>query len=118
MADTLALNRADIKGAVIALIVAVGGGLYWMYRQKNGQSAPNAYNAALNNTSASSGSAGAIAPSSSINTYNVFPTVSSQLATPNGFFNGPHSNVSPTSLNTANRVWLTNGQGFSLPIQT
>ena len=116
MADTLALNKADAKQAFIAIAIAVAGGLYWMYRQSKGKAAPNAYNAGLNNASASSGSAGAIAPSSTINTYNVFPTVSSQMSTPNSFYNAPHGNVSPHQGNGI--VWLSNGQSFSLPIGT
>lgn len=116
MADTMALNRADMKQALIAIAIAAAGGLYWMYRQGKGKSAPNAYNAGLNNTSASSGSAGAIAPSSTINTYNVFPQVSSQMSTPNQFFNGAHGNVSPHSGNGT--VWLSSGQTFSIPMRT
>ena len=116
MASTFALNKADLKSAFIAVAIAVGGGLYWMYRQKKAGASPNTYNAGLNNASASSGNAGAIAPSSTINTYNVFPTVSSQLGTPNAFYNAGHGLVSPNPL--SNKVWLSNGQTFSVPVNT
>lgn len=119
MASTMALNKADIKSAMIALAIAVGGGLYWMYRQNKAGNkvAGNAYNGMLNNASASSGSAGAIAPSSTLNTYNVFPQVSSQMSSATPFFNGGHSHASPNPLSTTTRIWTSNGQGFPLPVR-
>ena len=118
MADSFALNKGDIKSAYIAVAIALAGGLYYMWKNGKTGSVGNLFKAGQNINSASSGSAGAIAPSSTINTYNVFPTVSSQSSTPNGFFNGPHGNVGPTMLGNGSTVWLSNGQGFSLPVKT
>jgi hypothetical protein len=121
MADSFALNKGDLKSAYIAVAIAVAGGLYWMYQRSKSSASGNGsglFGAALNNTSAASGTAGAIAPSSSINTYNVFPTVSSQNSTQSAFVNGPHGSTSPSALTSGSKVWLSNGQGFSLPVKT
>lgn len=120
MADSFALNKGDLKSAYIAIAIAAAGGLYWMYQRSKGNTSGSGgmFGAGLNAASASSGSAGAIAPSSSINTYNVFPTVSSQNSTSNAFVNGPHGGTSPTTLTKGSTVWLSNGQGFSLPVKT
>jgi len=118
MAGSLKLNDSDVKSTIIALVIAGGGALYWRWKNANPGASGNPFNAGTNINSAASGSAGTIAPSSSINTYNVFPTVSAQMGTPNGFFNGNGSNVSPTSLNPHATAWLSNGQGFALPVKT
>jgi hypothetical protein len=118
MAGTLKLNDTDLKSAIIAIVIAGGGALYWRWKKANPNAGANPFNAGANINSAASGSAGAIAPSSSINTYNVFPTVSAQSGSPNSFFNGPASNVSPTSIHSGSTAWLSNGQGFSLPVKT
>lgn len=118
MAGSLKLNDSDIKSAMIAIAIAAGGALYWRYKKGSGGSGSlNPFNAGANISSAASGSAGAIAPSSSVNTYNVFPTVSSQQSTSNGFFNGPHGNVSPTILSSNSTGTVTKGQTFSMPVK-
>lgn len=119
-AGSFSLNKTDLKSTVIAVAIAAAGGLYWMYRNKsagNGGSSGSG-SAAANNSSAANGMAGAISPSSTINTYDVFPTVSSQSATANGFFNGAHGNVSPTQLQSNATTWLSKGQGMPLPVKS
>jgi hypothetical protein len=112
------LNKNDIKSAYIAVAIAAVGGLYYMYQKGKTGGSGNALSNLLgnNNQSAANGSAGAIAPSSSINTYNVFPTVSSQQSTSNAFYNAPHGNSTPTTTQNGSQTWLSNGQAFSLPV--
>lgn len=117
---SFALNKGDLKSAYIAIAIAVAGGLFYMWKQ--GKSANGAQNAVsnlltTNTNSAASGSAGALSGNGTVNTYNVFPTVSSQSSTANGFYNGGHGNVGPSTVN-GGTAWLSNGQGFSLPVKT
>jgi hypothetical protein len=120
MAGSLKLNDTDLKSVMITLAISAAGVLYYKWKKgSSGTGSLNPFNAAANTSSAASGSAGAIAPSSSINTYNVFPTVSSQQGTPNSFFNGGHGNVSPTLTNGAGATAsVSKGQALSMPVKS
>ena len=118
MAGSLKLNDSDLKSAMIAIAIAAGGALYYRYKKgSGGNGSLNPFSASANANSAASGTAGAIAPSSSINTYNVFPTVSSQQSTSTGFYNGPHGNVSPTILSSGATANVSNGQAMGMPVK-
>ena len=104
------LGRADFKQIIIAVAIAVAGGLYWMWKRKANTSGVS--QAQANNTSAASGTAGAIAPASSINTFNVFPP--SQAANV-GSNTALYGNTGASNTVPSGPVVTSKGQTYPLP---